>query len=260
MMMANLSGSRGIGFPCSTYSLSGVLADTVGYWDTDADAVGEDMHMTLKCIFKTQGRARMVPIFVPINLMNVETEGYLSNLNARFIQAKRHYNGVADVSFTLRNALNLLPTCCTDSRYNTFEKMIIVLKVFETHFVPVTSGWIIFLSVPLMRFVFSFENPILDSSFYMYVLHILKLTSVLLPLPLFCTLFIYESLHRFIDVEFLNKTKEESRTWVNYFDYVSMPAAAWLFMTVPSNIASCKRLFKSRDQYIVAEKIFHDPL
>lgn len=90
------------------------MADTVGYWDTDANAVGEDMHMTLKCLFKTQGRARTIPIFVPINLTNVETEGHISNLKARFIQAKRHYNGVADVACTLRNALNL-PTFCVDA-------------------------------------------------------------------------------------------------------------------------------------------------
>ncbi|KAG1086269.1 hypothetical protein G6F42_021059 [Rhizopus arrhizus] len=84
MILSNLSSSRGIGFPCSTYSISWKLADQVGYWDTDADAVGEDMHMTLKSLFKTEGQARMTPIFVPINLTNVETEGYIENLRARF--------------------------------------------------------------------------------------------------------------------------------------------------------------------------------
>lgn len=45
MVMQNLSNPRQISFPCSTYSMSMVLADRVNYWDTGYDAVGEDMHM-----------------------------------------------------------------------------------------------------------------------------------------------------------------------------------------------------------------------
>ncbi|CAG8454410.1 2031_t:CDS:2 [Ambispora leptoticha] len=81
-----------------------VLAEKVGFWDTDQDAVGEDLHMWLKCFFKTGGAARTAPIFVPINLTNVQTTGYVSNLHARYVQAKRHYNGVADVAYSLKSA------------------------------------------------------------------------------------------------------------------------------------------------------------
>ncbi|CAJ0754235.1 9879_t:CDS:2 [Entrophospora sp. SA101] len=104
MVMQNLSNRRGLAFPCSTYSLSMILAEKVGFWDTDKDAVGEDLHMWLKCFFKTGGVARSVPIFVPINLTNVQTAGYMSNIYARFVQAKRHYNGVADVAYSLKSA------------------------------------------------------------------------------------------------------------------------------------------------------------
>ncbi|CAG8581620.1 3225_t:CDS:2 [Racocetra fulgida] len=83
-----------------------VLAEQVGFWDTDKDAVGEDLHMWLKCFFKTGGVARSVPIFVPINLTNVQTTGYFSNIYARFVQAKRHYNGVADVAYSLKSAFS----------------------------------------------------------------------------------------------------------------------------------------------------------
>jgi hypothetical protein len=286
MIMANLSSSRGLGFPCSTYSISLLLADRVGYWDTDADAVGEDMHMVLKCFFKTKGFARMTPIFVPINLTNVESKGYLENLGARFVQAKRHYNGVADVAFVLRHAFNL-PTFCIDANtfclpgtekaveemaeeeecpFFWFDKMTMVLKVLETHFMPVTSGWLMFFAVPVMQIMYfppqgyptlidPSNNLLLHSEVYMWIWNILKFTTLILPLPLFGTLGIYEKLHRFIDTEFLNKSKDETRTWKNYFDYFSMPIAAWLLMLLPSNIASCKRIFKSRDEYIVAEKM-----
>src|SRR5438105_1503639 len=62
--------------------------------------------MWLKCFFKTGGVARSAPIFVPINLTNVQTTGYMSNIYARFVQAKRHYNGVADVAYTLKSAFS----------------------------------------------------------------------------------------------------------------------------------------------------------
>ncbi|CAO3633343.1 unnamed protein product [Cunninghamella blakesleeana] len=287
MVMSNLSNSRGIAFPCSTYSLSMVLAERVGYWDTDADSVGEDMHMMLKCFFKTDGLARCAPIFVPINLTNVQTNGYLSNLYARFVQAKRHYNGVADVAYTLRNAaglkdLNLdgkhsVGSLLHDSKKNSmyasptfwFDKLLICLKVLEAHMIPVTSGWLMFAAVPLMQFILfpphsmvaivdPADNPILTSDFYATLWNIVKIITVFLPFPLFATLAIYEHLHRVVDKELYRKAKSETRSWKNVFDYITLPIAAWFFMTIPSTIACIKRLYKPTDQYIVAEKFFDE--
>ncbi|KAI9255223.1 hypothetical protein BDA99DRAFT_562489 [Phascolomyces articulosus] len=272
MVMSNLGNSRGIAFPCSTYSLSMVLAERVGYWDTGADAVGEDMHMFLKCFFKTNGQARTVPIHVPINLTNVQTNGYLSNINARYIQAKRHYNGVADVAYTLRNAMKQsTPSSssysCSPSFSNGYDKLLVCLKVLEAHMIPVTSGWLMFAAVPLMQFILfppyplfalvsPMENPILTSDFYANLWNIVRLLTVFLPFPLFGTLAVYEHMHRSVDRELLRKV--ESRRWTNLFDYVTLPIAAWLFMTLPSTLACVKRLRKKEEQYIVAEKFFKD--
>ncbi|CAO3629524.1 unnamed protein product [Cunninghamella echinulata] len=286
MVMSNLSNSRGIAFPCSTYSLSMVLAERVGYWDTDADSVGEDMHMMLKCFFKTDGLARCAPIFVPINLTNVQTNGYLSNMHARFVQAKRHYNGVADVSYALRNAAGF-KQLTLDGKQSVgsllhqeknamyasptfwFDKLLICLKVLEAHMIPVTSGWLMFAAVPLMQFILfpphpmiaivsPDDNPILTSDFYATLWNIVKIITVFLPFPLFGTLAIYEHLHRVVDRELYRKSKTETRSWKNVFDYISLPIAAWLFMTIPSTIACIKRLYKPADQYIVAEKFFDE--
>lgn len=288
MVMSNLSNSRGIAFPCSTYSLSMVLAERVGFWDTDADAVGEDMHMMLKCFFKTDGMARCQPIFVPINLTNVQTNGYLANMYARFVQAKRHYNGVADVSYTLRNAFgfrdpasaagegSLVAAAASSKKSSMYasptfwiDKLIICIKVLEAHMIPVSSGWLMFAAVPLMQFVLfpphpmvaivdPADNPILTSDFYATLWNIVKIITVFLPFPLFGTLAIYEYLHRIVDRELYRKAKSESRTWRNCFDYISLPIAAWMFMTIPSTIASIKRLYKTNEQYIVAEKFFEE--
>lgn len=280
MVMSSLSNSRGLSFPCSTYSLSMVLAERVGYWDTDADSVGEDMHMMLKCFYKTDGLARCCPIFVPINLTNVQTPGYFANLNARFVQAKRHYNGVADLAYTLKNAFGVKDTSDGNqvifaSKKTTMyaapnywlDKLLMCIKVMEAHLIPVTSGWLMFAAVPIMQFILfpphsmvAFvqpdENPILTSDIYSNLWNIVKIITIFLPFPLFGTLAIYESLHRYVDRELYHKS--ETRTWRNVLDYISLPIAAWAFMTIPSTIACIKRLYKTNDQYIVAEKFFDE--
>ncbi|KAI9472457.1 MAG: glycosyl transferase family group 2-domain-containing protein [Benjaminiella poitrasii] len=259
MVMSNLSTSRGMCIPCSNYSLSMTLAEKVGYWDTDADAVGEDMHMWLKCFWKTDGLVRTAPIYVPINLTNVQTESYLSNVNARYVQAKRHYNGVADVAYTLKHAF------CTTSTISLYERLKVCLIILEAHMVPATSGWLMFAAVPLMQFILfpPFEslsivspdqNPLLTSDFYHHLWTLIKIITLCLPLPLFATLAVYERLHRAIDREFLNK--QQSRGWLNLLDYVNLPIAAWLFMTLPSTLACVKRLLNRQEKYITSEKLF----
>lgn len=296
LVMSNLSSGRGIAFPCSTYSLTMILAEKVGYWDTDADAVGEDLHMWLKCFFKTEGLARSVPIFVPINLTNVQTNGYLANLNARYVQAKRHYNGIADLAYTLRHAYGvrdhphssldssgiMLPMTPTTPSFSArskmsmytsptywIDKMIVCVKVLEAHLIPATSGWLMFAAVPLMQFILfppsstmAFvdpdENPVLTSEFFSTLWNIVKIITIFLPFPLFGTLAIYEQLHRAVDRELFRKPPSESRTWKNVIDFISLPVSAWLFMTIPATIGCIKRLFKTNDQYIVAEKFFSE--
>ncbi|GAA5807088.1 hypothetical protein MFLAVUS_000438 [Mucor flavus] len=262
MVMSNLSNSRGMCIPCSNYSLSMVLADKVGYWDTDADAVGEDMHMWLKCFWKTQGQVRTAPIYVPINLTNVQTKSYLSNVSARYVQAKRHYNGVADVAYTLKNAFQT-----SSASISLFERIKVCFIILEAHMVPATSGWLMFAAVPLMQFILfppfqslqlvaPSDNPILTSEFFGHLWSVIKIITLCLPLPLFGTLAVYEQLHRTIDREFLHKTKAESRKWSNLIDYINLPVAAWLFMTLPSTLACVKRLLNSQEKYITSEKLF----
>lgn len=59
----------------------------------------------LKCFFATQGQAKATPIFIPINLTNVQTDGYFSSVYARYTQAKRHYFGSQDVAYVLQLAI-----------------------------------------------------------------------------------------------------------------------------------------------------------
>ena len=47
-----------------------------------------------------------MPIWVPINLTNVQTAGYMANIKARYVQAQRHYQGVSDVAYSMRYTLD----------------------------------------------------------------------------------------------------------------------------------------------------------
>ncbi|KNE67198.1 hypothetical protein AMAG_12267 [Allomyces macrogynus ATCC 38327] len=102
-MMQNLSSSRGLHFPCSTYTLTLPLARHVGGWDTSADAIGEDLHMFLKCFYRSRGIARGTPIWCPVNLANVQADSYKQTLFDRYTQARRHFAGSADSLFALRH-------------------------------------------------------------------------------------------------------------------------------------------------------------
>ncbi|KAI8982393.1 glycosyl transferase family group 2-domain-containing protein [Mycotypha africana] len=190
LVMSNLSNSDGLCVPCSNYSLSYLLAERVGFWDIGADAIGEDMHMWLKCFFKTDGMARTASIYVPINLTNVQCEGYFRNIYARYQQAKRHFQGVADLGYTIShtlsslnhsrrreklNRMNLLgkslnsPNNSPSSSSSTsnifmdcppysnstgfFDKLAACSVICEAHIIPASSGWLMFAAVPLMQII-----------------------------------------------------------------------------------------------------------
>jgi len=202
----------------------------------------------LKCFFKTDGIARAKPIYVPINLTNVQTHGYVSNLNARFIQAKRHYSAVPHVSYALRHALNRIKRSSTP--FSMF--LMVCFHVLEAHVIPATSGWLMMVSLPVLEFMTPalFAN---DPTFAMaYIL--LKILSVLSFLPMACNIVMYEMLHRFIDINLFKKSPKESRQWYNIFDFLWLPVSAVVFMTLPSTVATVKRLV-TEEKYIVAEKL-----
>lgn len=55
MHCSNFYTCTGITFPISNYSVSFDLMKRIGFWDTVEDAIGEDVHTTIKLFWKTQG-------------------------------------------------------------------------------------------------------------------------------------------------------------------------------------------------------------
>ena len=77
VQFSNLFSLFHTSFPLSNYSLSFKLAKEIGFWDTCADAIGEDFHTTVKAFWKKRGKIKTISVFTPFNQMNIETgEGY----------------------------------------------------------------------------------------------------------------------------------------------------------------------------------------
>lgn len=71
--LANLVAIR-FSFPLSNYSLSYNCAKKIGFWDTCADAIGEDFHTCQKCHWKLLDESFVtVPIYVPFNQFSLST-------------------------------------------------------------------------------------------------------------------------------------------------------------------------------------------
>lgn len=111
--MSGLYRGSCIAPPTSVYSLPLELVDRVGGWDSDAEAIGEDLHMFIKCFFALNGNltCRIVPS--PVSQSNVSgnggagIRGILSDLKARYSQAIRHMWGALDTGFAMRRALEM---------------------------------------------------------------------------------------------------------------------------------------------------------
>jgi hypothetical protein len=107
-----------VAIPTSVYTLSLSLACLAGGWDTGSEAIGEDMHMLLKCYFATGGHLHTISIPSPASQCNVSTgkmgmRGWIANHQARYSQGLRHMWGSLDTGFAVRQwfKLSRQPEC-----------------------------------------------------------------------------------------------------------------------------------------------------
>lgn len=112
--LSGLYSSSTIAPPTSVYSLPLELVDRVGGWDCDREAIGEDLHMYLKCFFALNGNLTVRTVFSPISQSNVTgggngkgASGIVIDMRARYKQAIRHMWGALDTGFALRKTVEL---------------------------------------------------------------------------------------------------------------------------------------------------------
>ena len=101
--LGNLTSFLDLAAPLSNYTISYKLVQRIGYWDTCADAIGEDFHTFQKAFWKTNGEVKAKIILAPFNQANIETgKGYWENIKARFWQGERHSQGCADIGYSMK--------------------------------------------------------------------------------------------------------------------------------------------------------------
>jgi hypothetical protein len=57
----------------SNYSLSFNRFKEQNFFDTNADTICDDFHISMKTIWKSKGEVQIIPIFVLINMYSLET-------------------------------------------------------------------------------------------------------------------------------------------------------------------------------------------
>ncbi|KAJ5641932.1 hypothetical protein N7490_005932 [Penicillium lividum] len=130
-----------ISIPTSVYSLPLSLAEKVGGWDSDPTAIGEDMHMLLKCYFETAGNLISRVIYVPASQCNVSSDGsrgwrrILDTGIARYRQALRHMWGALDSGFAARRTLGYLRFHKRCS-FLSLRHFALLHLLWEAHFLP----------------------------------------------------------------------------------------------------------------------------
>ncbi|KAJ5177254.1 uncharacterized protein N7482_003131 [Penicillium canariense] len=171
-----------ISIPTSVYSLPLSLAEKVGGWDSDPTAIGEDMHMLLKCYFETAGNVVSRVIWIPASQCNVSSDrgrGWrrtLDTLFARYRQALRHMWGALDSGFAARRTMGYLRfhQRCLFLRPRHFA---LLELLWEAHFMPCHLTIIMLFSVlyplwvpvselhPSLAWAFSFTDLLRALSF-----------------------------------------------------------------------------------------------
>ncbi|KAL1884304.1 hypothetical protein VTK73DRAFT_3288 [Phialemonium thermophilum] len=112
--LSGLYSSSTIAPPTSVYSLPLQLVDRVGGWDCHSEAIGEDLHMYLKCFFALNGNLTVRTVCSPVSQCNVTGGGrgkglfgVAIDMRARYRQALRHMWGSLDTGYALRKTVEL---------------------------------------------------------------------------------------------------------------------------------------------------------
>jgi hypothetical protein len=100
VQVSELANPLAVNMPLSTYSLSFRLADSVGYWDEMV--IAEDWHILLRCLFGTQGRVTLQPVFLPTNGDSVTGDNIWDAFGIFYKQRLRHAWGANDIGYILQ--------------------------------------------------------------------------------------------------------------------------------------------------------------
>ena len=262
-----------ISIPVSVYSLSIRLAEGVGGWDADANAIGEDMHMLLKCFFHTNGQATTRAVFSAASQCNVSDgdnsssslspprkrqayDGLYSDMTtiyARYKQGLRHMWGSLDSGYALRQTLGA-------RRILGIRHLALLYMLWQAHFFLLHF----FISIVLSGILTAFQpasaiNPKIHAA-----LSLGGRVRIFCFILLNVTFFFYNALH---DVCSQARSEDmaaaklpcvvETRRWFHakqLAEHPVLPLVGIIYGALPALVAQVSHLWTEDLVYVVARK------
>jgi len=247
-VLQQLSTGRQVKFPCSCYSLSMSLCDEVGFWDKTPEAIGEDAHMFLKCLFKTDGAARTETIYIPAGCYNICDDTWFGSIKARYNQMYRHLWGTFDLAYIAHQSV-------LRHRMPYSPKFWAFYEMFKVRIIPSTCTLIIGVLPNVLKYFYPFyktEEP------YASIFNIVGWVQTSLLIPFLLMAIHYELLHQ----EIVNlaiargcATPKNRRRWYHFLmDWFLFPIVSLVFFTVCALHVHFKQMFTDHLVYQVAKK------
>lgn len=222
----------------STYSLSLVMLEKIGYWDTDI--IPEDWHIFLQAFFTLGSKVRTVPIYLVVSRDAVNSTSLLKTFTSRYEQEKRWAWGVTDVPYALNKFI-------ADTKIPFLSKLSRVSYVVETHLFWPTSFFLLTLGASIPALI----NPAFSRTALGYNLP--KLSGIILTVT---TVFLIV----LIVIDMKSRPKKPAsysiaKTPLLLFQWLLLPAISLLFSSLPALEAHTRLLLGKRLEYKVTEKI-----
>ncbi|KAE8349682.1 glycosyl transferase family group 2-domain-containing protein [Aspergillus coremiiformis] len=252
-----------VSIPTSVYSLPLSLVERVGGWDSDPTAIGEDMHMMLKCYFETAGKVVTRVIHIPASQCNVASDtgrGWRRSLDtcfARYRQALRHMWGALDSGFAARRTMRYFRRCL----FLQPRHMLLFHLLFEAHFLPCQL-------IILIIFSAAYEHLIPPTQLHPDMAWTLRVTDILRTssfIGMNVCLALYERWHALclhmrkkdmLDAN-LTDTGFSRRIWWRWsflLERLCFPIAGTVFGAVPTFQALFSHFWTERLEYRVSKK------
>mmetsp|Transcript_25008 Transcript_25008/g.43180 ORF Transcript_25008/g.43180 Transcript_25008/m.43180 type:complete len:511 (+) Transcript_25008:205-1737(+) len=234
---ASLSADNVFKFPCSAYSVTMDLARFVGFWDAGPEAMGEDLHMFLKCFFATTGRLITKPVWSPARCSNVCGGSYVGSILSRYSQAKRHLWGSIDISYCLEQLI-------IRKNKPSFRHIVLLFKhMFEIHLLFAHVMFLVALST-----IFTSHHP-----FVIQTLKACEIIRYVCLLPTILMFLFYEYYHLAL-CSSNQRSSRALRTWSQRLDWAYFMPAGLLYVFLPQIYAHTMQLFTNRLDYVVSAK------
>ncbi|KAK6436496.1 hypothetical protein LTR95_007306 [Oleoguttula sp. CCFEE 5521] len=267
--LSSLYSGSTICIPTSVYSLPMALVEEVSGWDTGPGAIGEDLHMYLKCFFALSGNLNVQIVYSAASQCNVQSD---------LVGIRGYVDGVVAsanwTAFYTSTGLHksLVPKQDTAAPYRPPPKPIhmtnlltIFHRLFEAHFLPTHLALILTTTG-----LYSLIHPgFLIPHFLRWCLDFAGWCRLLGFTLMMCYFYLYAKYHHFC-VELRQEEMRRAGLWediaeqdgfsmkvfqvTGLLECVLFPIGGFIFGAIPALQAVISHLFTERLTYVVSLK------